>query len=78
MANNRDEPIPVFAEMGSINPVIILPEILKTDWNNLATKYATSITLGSGQFCTNPGIIIGIKSTYFTEFVNSLSKKILD
>jgi NADP-dependent aldehyde dehydrogenase len=70
LANNRDEPIPVFAEMGSINPVIILPEILKTDWDNLATRYAHSITLGSGQFCTNPGIIIGIKSTYFTDFVN--------
>ena len=78
LANNRDEPIPVFAEMGSINPVIILPEILKTDWDNLATRYAHSITLGSGQFCTNPGIIIGIKSTYFTDFVNSLGKKILN
>ena len=45
LANERNEPIPVFAEMGSINPVIILPEILKTDWTNLATKYANSITL---------------------------------
>ena len=78
LANERNEPIPVFAEMGSINPVIILPEILKTDWNNLATKYANSITLGSGQFCTNPGIIIGVKSDYFTHFVNSLAEKILE
>ncbi|MDC1491998.1 aldehyde dehydrogenase (NADP(+)) [Flavobacteriaceae bacterium] len=78
LANDRNEPIPVFAEMGSINPVIILPEILESDWNDLADKYAHSITLGSGQFCTNPGIIIGIKSDYFTQFVNSLSKKILD
>ena len=78
LANKRDEPIPVFAEMGSVNPVIILPEILKKDLNDLAINYAKSITLGSGQFCTNPGIIIGLKSAVFTQFVNSLSSNILD
>jgi NADP-dependent aldehyde dehydrogenase len=78
LANKRDEPIPVFAEMGSVNPVIILPEILEKDLNNLAINYAKSITLGSGQFCTNPGIIIGLKSEVFTQFVNSLSSNILD
>ena len=78
LANKRDEPIPVFAEMGSVNPVIILPEILEKDLNNLAINYAKSITLGSGQFCTNPGIIIGLKSEVFTQFVNSLSSNILE
>jgi alpha-ketoglutaric semialdehyde dehydrogenase len=78
LANKRNEPIPVFAEMGSVNPVIIMPEILQNNCDNLASNYAKSITLGSGQFCTNPGIIIGLKSDIFTEFVNSLSSNILD
>ena len=78
LANKRDEPIPIFAEMGSVNPVIILPEILQNDCDSIAANYAKSITLGSGQFCTNPGIIIGLKSDIFTQFVNSLSSSILD
>ncbi len=53
--NQRAVPIPVFAEMGSINPVFLLPEKLKTSANEIATMYAGSITAGVGQFCTNPG-----------------------
>ncbi len=53
LANKRSEPIPVFAEMSSINPVLLLPESLKTDFENTAVLLAGSITLGVGQFCTN-------------------------
>ncbi|MFT4524271.1 MAG: alpha-ketoglutaric semialdehyde dehydrogenase [Granulosicoccus sp.] len=60
MASKRDEPIPVFAEMGSINPVIILPETMKAQGSELGTAMAGSITLGVGQFCTNPGLILTI------------------
>ncbi len=77
LASQRPEPIPVFAEMGSINPVVILPEALKikaTDW---AKTYAGSITLGAGQFCTNPGLLIGIKSDGLTEFTGVLAKEIV-
>ena len=77
LANKRNEPIPVFAEMGSVNPVIICSEILEKDCDTCINT-AKSITLGSGQFCTNPGIIIGLKSAVFTQFVNSLSSNILD
>lgn len=77
LAAQRDEPIPVFAEMGSINPVIILPEALKNRSSELAKTYAGSITVGSGQFCTNPGLLIGIKSEGLTGFVDTLSEEIL-
>jgi len=60
-ANQRKEPIPVFSEMGSINPVFLLPGKLKQSPAEIAKMYAGSITLGVGQFCTNPGLIIGIE-----------------
>ncbi len=56
LANSRPEPIPVFAEMGSTNPVFFLPEALKENAEGLAQGLAGSIALGVGQFCTNPGL----------------------
>ncbi len=76
LAAQRPEPIPVFAEMGSINPVVILPQILEDQHNFLVEAYANSITLGCGQFCTNPGLLLGIKSDALTNFVHGLSEKI--
>lgn len=78
LASQREEPIPVFAEMGSVNPVILLPEAAKERGADLAKTYAGSITLGSGQFCTKPGLILGIKNNDFSEFINSLSDEILN
>ena len=78
LAANRDEPIPVFAEMGSINPVILLPIALKNRAEAIAKTYASSITLGTGQFCTNPGLIIGIKSEGLTSFVDTLAAQIIE
>jgi len=77
LAAKREEPIPVFAEMGSVNPVIILPEALRNQKEALAKTYAGSITLGAGQFCTNPGLIVGIKSDSLTSFIAHLSEEIL-
>ena len=77
LAAKRSEPIPVFAEMGSVNPVIILPEALKKRGNDLAETYAKSITLGAGQFCTNPGLILGIGGDELTSFVVKLSEEIV-
>jgi 2,5-dioxopentanoate dehydrogenase len=74
MASKRDEPIPVFAEMGSINPVVMLPSAVKnTDW---AKQYAGSITLGAGQFCTNPGLILALKSNDLELFLERLEVEI--
>jgi NADP-dependent aldehyde dehydrogenase len=75
-ANQRKEPIPVFAEMSSINPVFLLPKKLKAETEQVATLYANSITLGVGQFCTNPGLIIGIDGNELKTFMQSLSDQI--
>lgn len=57
-ANKRENPIPVYAEMGSVNPVFILPGILKEQGTVLAKSLAASNLLGVGQFCTNPGVVV--------------------
>ena len=75
-ANQRKEPIPVFAEMGSINPVFLLPEKLKSSATAVANMYAGSITMSVGQFCTNPGLIIGIESEELKTFIHDLGKAI--
>ena len=75
-ANQRKEPIPVFAEMSSINPVFLLPEKMKTAAADIAKMYAGSITLGAGQFCTNPGLIIGLEGKELETFTATLGKEI--
>ena len=77
LASQREEPIPVFAEMGSINPVVILPEALKNRSGSIAKTYASSITLGAGQFCTNPGLMLGIKGEELSNFIQELSHEIV-
>lgn len=72
----RPKPIPVFSEMGSTNPVLLLPDALAQNAANIATQYAGSITLGVGQFCTNPGILIGIRSEALDLFKATLSAAI--
>ncbi len=73
IANKRPNPIPVFAEMGSTNPVVLLPEALKSKSEQIAIDYAGSITLGVGQFCTNPGLLFGIKGKELDSFKDKLS-----
>src|SRR5436190_19290363 len=75
-ANQRKEPIPVFAEMSSINPVFLLPEKLKQSASEVAKLYAGSVTLGVGQFCTNPGLIIGIDNEELQTFIQALGEEI--
>lgn len=77
LAAKREEPIPVFAEMGSINPVVILPKALQNKGESLARTYANSITLGTGQFCTNPGLLLGIKNEALTGFISDLAHEIV-
>ncbi len=75
-ANQRKEPIPVFAEMSSINPVFLLPEKMKVSAMETAKMYAASITLGVGQFCTNPGLIIGIDNEHLQKFISALGDEL--
>ncbi|MEJ5039363.1 aldehyde dehydrogenase (NADP(+)) [Pseudomonas sp. B21-036] len=71
MAAERPQPIPVFAEMSSINPVILLPQALQVRGAAIARELTGSVTLGCGQFCTNPGLIIGVRSPAFSDFVHA-------
>lgn len=76
LAADRAVPIPVYAEMGSINPVLALPSALEEKADFWAEQYAGSITAGCGQFCTNPGLILGIESTDLNNFVEKLGKNL--
>jgi 2,5-dioxopentanoate dehydrogenase len=76
LANQRAEPIPVFAEMSSINPVILLPDTLSRNVSKTASLLAGSITLGVGQFCTNPGLIIALEDDATQKFLDALSEEI--
>lgn len=76
LAQKREAPIPVYAEMGSINPVFLLNERLNQSASEIAENYASSVSLGVGQFCTNPGIIIGLAGKGLNEFKSVLSEKL--
>ena len=69
IAAGREEPIPVYAEMSSINPVIIFPDALKARGAALAPAFIQSLTMGAGQFCTNPGIVIAVEGPDLDAFV---------
>ena len=75
LASKREEPIPVYAEMGSINPVIITPLAIANRGEAIASNYSGSITLGTGQFCTNPGLILTIESDKTDAFIQDLAQK---
>ncbi len=67
----RPEPIPFFGELGSVNPMFLLPEALKARAAALGDGWAKSLTMGAGQFCTNPGIAIVIDGPDADAFVNA-------
>jgi len=71
LANERAEPIPVFAEMGSVNPVFLLPQALAENAAGIARAYVGSFTLGSGQFCVKPGLLIAIDDDGLRSFINA-------
>ena len=70
----RKEPIPVYAEMGSSNPIFLLPEKIGVD--GLAQLINSSLCLEAGQFCTNPGMLVAINSSKTQQFIKNLSKLI--
>ena len=69
VAASRPEPIPVYAEMSSINPVFLLPGALKERADALGAGFVASLTLGAGQFCTNPGLVLAIDGPELERFV---------
>ena len=75
-ANKRPVPIPVYAEMGSTNPVFIFPDALKERKEKIAQDLAAAVTLGVGQFCTNPGLVFIPKSDDGSKFKDALATNI--
>ena len=69
VAQQRRVPIPVYAEMSSVNPVFMLPGALAQRGEALAREFVGSLTLGVGQFCTNPGLVLGIAGAAWERFV---------
>ncbi len=74
IANARPDPIPVYAELGSANPVFILPQALAQRGEQIAQGYVASTTLGVGQFCTNPGLLLGLRGEPFRQFQSAVAK----
>jgi 2,5-dioxopentanoate dehydrogenase len=75
-ANSRPKPIPVFAEMGSLNPIFVLPAALEKRWEKIATGLTGSVSLGTGQFCTKPGLVFGQESVAFRRFASRLGDQL--
>jgi len=73
-ANERPRPIPFYGELGSINPVVALPAAIAANGAALAAALAGSITLGCGQFCTSPGVLIVHDDAASTAFVQQLAE----
>ncbi|QBQ99736.1 aldehyde dehydrogenase (NADP(+)) [Paraburkholderia pallida] len=73
IAAQRAEPIPVYAEMSSINPMFVLPAALAARGESIAQGFVDSLTLGVGQFCTNPGLVLAIDGPGLDRFVTAVS-----
>lgn len=71
IAAARPEPIPVFAEMSSINPVLLFPHALAHRAAAIGEAFAGSLTLGAGQFCTNPGLVLAVAGEGLDRFLES-------
>lgn len=70
----RPEPIPFFGELGSVNPMMMLPEALKARGEALGQGWAGSLTMGAGQFCTNPGIAVVLDGADADRFVSAATE----
>jgi NADP-dependent aldehyde dehydrogenase len=75
LASQRRDPIPVFAEMSSINPIFLLPELTQDEFDKIADGLFVSATMGVGQFCTNPGIVFYQEGVPGNNFRNSFVEK---
>lgn len=78
IAAARAVPVPVYAEMSSINPVLLFPHALKARAETIATTFVSSLVLGSGQFCTNPGLILAIDGPDLDRFIAAASAAMQD
>lgn len=75
-AQARPQPIPVYAEMSSINPVFLLPDALQQRGAALAEGFVASLAMGAGQFCTNPGLVVGVRGTALDTFLHAVAQAV--
>lgn len=75
-AQARPEPIPVYAEMSSINPVVLFPGALQARGEALAQGFVASLTQGAGQFCTNPGLVIAHQGPALDLFISAAAERV--
>lgn len=78
IAAARKMPIPVYAEMSSINPTLLFPDAMKHRPEEIGRAFAASLTLGAGQFCTNPGLVLAVDSPALERFVHAAASAIAD
>jgi NADP-dependent aldehyde dehydrogenase len=76
IAAARPQPIPVYAEMSAVNPVFLLPGALGSRVAAIASGFVGSLTMGSGQFCTNPGLVIGVDGSELGEFLTAAGEEL--
>lgn len=76
IANARPVPIPFYAEMGSVNPVFVLPGAIKSGVNHVTSGFVSALTMGVGQFCTNPGLVAGIESEQWDNFAADVAERV--
>jgi alpha-ketoglutaric semialdehyde dehydrogenase len=74
-AADRPDPIPFYAEMSSVNPVFVFPNALQQRGNEIASGLHASVTLGAGQFCTNPGLVFIPEGAISNDFIHELQSK---
>lgn len=76
LAAGRSEPIPVYAEMSSINPVLLFPHALFSRAEAIGKAFANALVLGSGQFCTNPGLILAVDGPDLARFIQAAQQEL--
>lgn len=76
IAAERPLPVPVYAEMSSVNPILLFPQALNRNAEGIARGFVDSVTLGVGQFCTNPGIVVGIAGPALERFGRATAAEI--
>lgn len=76
IANARPVPIPFYAEMGSVNPVFVLPGALERASGAIAEGFVSALTMGVGQFCTNPALVFGLASEAWEGFAREVGERV--
>jgi NADP-dependent aldehyde dehydrogenase len=78
LCHGRPHPIPFYGELGSVNPVFLLPQAIEKRAASMGINWVESLIMGAGQFCTNPGIVIGVRGAGLDTFAKAALTKLRD